>query len=84
MSQRTSEALKALGGGLFLCVLGVGIYWYLWDFEQSADTSRRVHSLVALLYNIGGKPLASAPFVLMGLFGVGKGAYMLVTPGSGS
>lgn len=81
MNHRQVEGLKALGGGVFLIALSVFIYWYLWDFEQSADTSRTVHSLVALLYNVGGKPLASAPFALFGLLAVGKGGYQLATPG---
>ena len=81
MNHRQTEGLKALAGGIFLCVLAVFIYWYLWDFEHSADTSRTVHSLVALLYNVGGKPLASAPFALFGVFAIGKGGYQLVTPG---
>lgn len=81
MNHRQVEGLKALGGGIFLIALSVFIYWYLWDFENSADTSRTVHSLVALLYNVGGKPLASAPFALFGVFAIGKGGYQLVTPG---
>ncbi|MBK6576905.1 MAG: hypothetical protein IPG17_12020 [Sandaracinaceae bacterium] len=80
MNHRQKEGLKALAGGIFLCVLAVFIYWYLWDFEHSADTSRTVHSLVALLYNVGGKPLASAPFALFGLFAIGKGAHHMLTP----
>ncbi|MCB9661442.1 MAG: hypothetical protein R3B40_23345 [Polyangiales bacterium] len=81
MNERQMEGLKAAGGGVFLCLLGVFIYWYLWDFENSTDTTRSVHSLVAMLYNLGGKPLASAPFVILGILGMGKGAYHLATPG---
>jgi hypothetical protein len=81
MDHRRMEGLKALGGGIFLCALGVFIYGYLWDFERSTDASRSVHRLVALLYNVGGKPLAAAPFVVLGFLGIGKGAHQLLTPG---
>lgn len=81
MSDRVREGLSAVGTGVLMCVIGAGLYWYLWDFENSTDTSRRIHSFVAMLYNMGGKPLAVAPFALLGVALIGKGAYTLVTPG---
>ena len=43
-------------------LIGVGFlagsvffYWYFTDFENSDETSRRMNSILALLYNIGGK-----------------------------
>lgn len=68
--------------GLFFCLVSVGLYWYLWDFEQSTDTSRSIHRVIASLYNTGGKPLAAGPFMLLGLALLGKGVFDLVRPSS--
>ncbi|MFI4861909.1 MAG: hypothetical protein ACIAXF_14655 [Phycisphaerales bacterium JB063] len=67
--------MKMILCGLALIAVSVGIFYYLWDFENSNDPSRRVHALIAMLYNVGGKYTASLPFFLLGMLSAVKGMY---------
>lgn len=64
---------KMVLSGLFLMAVGVGIYYYLWDFEHSNDTERSIYWLIAVLYNFGGIWVATLPVFLLGLAGTLKG-----------
>lgn len=72
-------------GGLLIASLSVGIYYYLTYLENQslrAGATVRVHWLLALLYNTGGKPLAVGFFVLVGLITLGVGVAGLLRQGS--
>lgn len=69
---------KDIWWGIAALIAAVGIFWYLWDFEQSNDQTREIYFIVAWLYNIGGptfgKWLASVPFALGGIYMLYSGA----------
>jgi hypothetical protein len=55
----------------YAAILGasaVFIWWYLTDFENSNETSRRMNSILAMLYNLGGKWLPVGLFAAMALW----------------
>ena len=61
--------------GLFLIAAAIGLFFYFEDFERSSDSSRRMNAIVALLYNIGGKWLAS------GVLGAIGGIMLILSAG---
>ena len=47
------------------------VLWYLTDFENSTDSSRRMNLIFAMIYNFGGKYLCSGIIAGIGvIFGV--------------
>jgi len=55
----------------YAAILGasaVFILWYLTDFENSNETSRSMNSILAMLYNLGGKWLPVGLFAAMALW----------------
>src|SRR5262245_23175928 len=76
---------RTMLGGLLLIGLSVGVYYYLTYLENQslrAGATVRVHWLLALLYNTGGKPLAVGFFVLVRLITLGIGVAGLLRQGS--
>jgi hypothetical protein len=66
----TGSPVSTLLFGVFMVVAAGGLYLYFTDLEQRGDTTR-IHWLVALLYNTGGKDLVA---ILLG----GLGALMII------
>jgi hypothetical protein len=56
---------KTVLGGIFFVGLSVYLYYYFSDFEIAGGT-RRIHWIVAWLYNLTGKWITCGVFGLMG------------------
>lgn len=63
---------KTLGFGLFMIGISVFLYYFFTDMETNGG-SRRIHWLVAVLYNIGGKWITCSVFGLIGVLLIGLG-----------
>ncbi len=71
------QGLKSIFFGVVCFIAATGIYFYLQSIENSG-TSTRVHWMLALLYNWGGKPAAAGFFVLVGVVSLIVGVYQLM------
>lgn len=73
MSDDSDDAWwKTIGFGLGAIALAVFLYWYFSDFEASGGR-RRIHWIIALLYNFGGKWVPCSVFGIFGFLLIGIG-----------
>lgn len=65
-----------MGFALFMFAVAGGLWWYITDFESKGG-SRRVHWIIAILYNIGGKTLTVGVFAGIGVIMVLLGLWAI-------
>ncbi len=53
--QSPTSWVKNLFEGFLMLAIAIFLFWYFSDFEASHEPSRRIHWVVAWLYNMGGK-----------------------------
>lgn len=63
--QGRSSWVKNLFEGFLMLAIAGFLFWYFSDFEASHEPSRRIHWVVAWLYNMGGKWLVCSLVVAM-------------------